>query len=130
MLPSSSISMVMSLTTHVIDCAITLPYLCHCTTNNSSAAHSSVQHQHCLALTLTTYEHPHLSDTYLPVRTLNAPSQEGMTTTQLPTITTEMTTRGYRDPSTIHMTFLTSQGCTAVSIDTYTALARFINHFL
>jgi hypothetical protein len=33
-------------------------------------------------------------------------------------------------PIAIFMTFLTSQGCTAVSIDTRTALARFTCHFL
>jgi hypothetical protein len=34
-----------------------------------------------------------------------------------------------RTPLGIPMTFLSSQGCTAVSIDTCTALARFIGHF-
>jgi len=33
-------------------------------------------------------------------------------------------------PGYFHMTFLTSQACTAVSIDTRTALARFTGHFM
>ena len=98
------------------------------------SAHSPAQHERCLGLTLTTHEHP-LPSTCRGERSMSQAGEGSMNinTMQPPTLATATTTRECLHVlhlSTIHMTSLTSRGCTAVSIDTCIALARFISHFV